>query len=199
MDADCYTLIFSLIFSLLLVFSAVLWRYLKYDIPIKESLRMLWQEGIIEGFKEFRANFIPVTKKVIGAICGFIKEKFIDKLFHSDPESPKYNLLNLELEYYLKRAVSGYVSKSFEAEINGAYDPIPSYVYASLYTKSAITEDVETEIVWALTATFKEYMKSCGHNFPCFPVPYVQNNHIKVYIYYCEFETERQAYQSRID
>lgn len=204
MDADLYLLIFSLIFGFFLIFAGMLFRYIEYGIPFMQSLTELWQ-GILDCFKEFRKNFIPVTKKVIGAILGYIKEKFpsivnkIVELFRSDPEPAKQGLINPELEYYLQNAVSDYVSKSFEAEIGGAYYPIPSYVCASLYTKSAITEDVEAEIVWALTAKFREYMRAYGLNCPCFPVPYVQNNHIKVYIYYCEFETERQAYQSKIN
>ncbi len=201
MTPDIYLLIFSIIFGFLCIFSGALWRYIKYGVPFRESLLELWRECIVDGFKEFRANFIPTTKKVLGEIWGFIKGILpsIVKRFPPKSNPVKWGLLNHELEYYLQDAVSDYVSKSFQAVITGAYYPIPSYVCASLYSKSAITEDVEAEIVWALQAKFREYLRGYNLNFPCFAVPYVQNNHIEVYIYYCEYETERQAYQSKID
>lgn len=201
MTSDERTLIFSLIFGFFLIFAGALKRKIKDDIPLRETYLMLWREGVVGGFKEFRKNFIPVTKKALDAIWGYIKKKFpgIDGRLRTKPEPAKCRLLNDELEYYLQDAVSDYVFKPFQAKIDGAYSPLPSYVYASLYTKRAITEDDEAEIVWALKAKFQDYIQSYGLNFPCFAVPYVQNNHITVYIYYCEFETERQAYERKID
>lgn len=73
MSPDERTLIFSLIFSFLLIFAGMLFRYIKYGIPFRESLLMIWQEGIVDGFRELWANFIiPVTKKVIS---WFLKYK----------------------------------------------------------------------------------------------------------------------------
>ena len=42
-------------------------------------------------------------------------------------------------------------------------------------------------------------MVSCKLNFSYFAVPYIQNNHIEVYLYYCEFQTEYPAYQERLN
>lgn len=195
MTSDDRTLILSLIFGAFLIFAGMLFRYIKYGIPFWKSLLELGQE-MLKGFKEFRKNFIPVTKKALGAIWRYIKKKLSDIGEH---EPVKCNLLNAELEYYLQNAVSDYVFKPFKVEIIGVYTPIPSYAYVSFYTKSAITKDDEAEIVWALEAKFRDYMRLCGCNFPYFSVPYVQGNHIEVYIYYCENGTERQAYQSKIN
>lgn len=199
MTSDDRTLIFTSIFGFLLIFCGALWRKIKYGIPFRETYLMLWQEGIVGGFKEFRKNFIPVTKKGLGAIWRYIKAKLsgIVERSRKEPEPVKWSLLNAELEYYLQDAISDYVFKPFKVEISGAYTPIPSYAYVSFYTKSAITKDDEAEIVWALEAKFRDYMRSYGRNFPYFPVPYVQGNHIEVYIYYCEFKTERPAYQAK--
>lgn len=200
MTSDDRTLIVSLIFGAFLIFAGMLFRYIKYGIPFWKSLLELWQE-MLKGFKEFRKNFIPVTKKGLGAIWRYIKAKLSGTVERSrkEPEPVKWILLNTELEHCLKNVVSDYVSKTVEPVITGAYYPIPSYVNVSLYTKSAITEDIEAQIVWALRAKFREYLRSYRLDFSCFAVPYVQDNRIEVYIYYCENETERPAYQAKCD
>ena len=112
MDADCYTFIFSLIFSFFLIFAGILFRRIKYGIPFKESLHMLWQEGIVDNFKEFRANFIPVTTKAIGWIWEYITEKIprIVKFFRSDPEPVKHTFI-CDLECGLQAAAAEYTYK----------------------------------------------------------------------------------------
>lgn len=70
-------------------------------------------------------------------------------------------------------------------------------MYISLYTKAAVTEEVKTEIVWAVVAKFREYMSVYGLDLPHHVVPYVQDNHIEVYLYYCEVPTEYPAFQRR--
>lgn len=204
MDADCYTLIFSLIFGFFLIFIAMLLRYIKYGIPFKESLRMLWQEGILQSLKELPGD----TKKAIVEIWKYIKEHFpgivkcivkrIVKFFHSDPEPVKHAFTR-DLEFGLQDAVAKYTYNYLPPRISYFYSAQPSYIHISFYVKCAITDDIEAEIVWALTAVFQEYMDAYSLNFLFQAFPYVKGNRIEVDIYYCESQTEYPAYQDKCD
>lgn len=202
-------LILILIFGFFLNSIAVLRLKIKFGIPIRETLRMVWQELVVDSFKELPSG----TKKVMGTIWRYIKEnrgaiwKFIKgipssivKFFHPAPKPEKKPILNHELEYHMQDAVSDYASKSFPPVISGAYYPLPSYVCVSLYTKGAITEDEEAEIVWALKAKFQDYIRSYDFNFSCFPVPYTRNNHIEVYLLcLCELTIRVQQFKETAD
>lgn len=202
MDADFYLLIFSIIFGLLLDFGAVLWLYIKYDIPIKDSLRKLWKEGYLEAFKQAWTNFIPVTKKVIGEIWKYIKErvpgivKRFKEKFKAKPV--RINYCSLFLYLSLKGVAKDYAYNLFPTEIYPAYAEQPPHIDVSFYTKSAITEDDEAEIIWALRAKFKDYMRIFHRiDCPCFAVPNVLDNYIGVILYYCVLPEDYPAYNNR--
>jgi len=191
-------LIYSIIFGFFLVLSGVLWRYIKYGIPIKATLLMLWQEGIIEGFKEFRTNFIPVTKKVIGEIWKCIKEKFPGIVKSLKPKPVRLNYCTVFLYFSLHGAARCYANKLSPIEISSAYLEQPPHIDVSFYTKSAITEDDEAEIIWALKAKFKEYMRIIYHfDCPCFAVPNVLDNYIEVVLLYWVLPEDYPAFKIR--
>lgn len=157
---------------------------------------MLWQEGIIDGFSTFLAEVRPVLKAAVATLRIYIKRAvaFIAEYLRSEPQKHTFTS---DLYYGLQAAVSGYAYTPFQPVIDVVYFPLPSYVYVSLYSKSAITEEVKAEIVWALTAKFREYISFYGLNFQLHTVPYVQDNYIEVYLYYCEVLAEYPAFQRR--
>lgn len=197
MDADCYTFIFSLIFGFFLVFAGMLFRRVKYGIPFRESLRMLWQEGIVDGFKEFRTNFIPVTKKAINILWIWFKKGFA--AIAAKRSVQEKHSFTPDLYCGLYAVAANYTYKYLLTVIRYFYFPLPSYIKVSFYSKDAITDDIEAEIVWALTAVFQEYMDAYRLNFLFQAFPYVKGNRIEVDIYYCESQTEYPAYQDKCD
>lgn len=211
MTSDERTFIFSLIFGFFLIFAGALKRKIKDDIPLKETYLMLWREGVVGGFKEFRKNFIPVTKKIIGEIRGYIKENqdaiwesikgilsSIVKFFHPDSELVKLNYCTIFLYFSLQRTAKGYADHLSSIEIYSAYLEQPPHIDVSFYTKGAITEENEAEIVWALKAKFKEYMRIFnGFDCPCFAVPNVLDNYISVILYYWVLPEDHPAFNTR--
>lgn len=201
MTSDERTLIFSMIFSFFLIFVCMLLRYIKYGIPFRETLRTLWQEGIVDGFKEMRKNFIPVTKTILGKIWEYAKKKApktiekIVKFFHLDPKPVKLDYCTIVLYLSLQNALSGYAYTPFPIEVSSAYLEQPPHIDVSLYTKSAVTNNDRDAIAWVVSATFKRYMRIFYRlNCPCFAVPYVLHNHIKVVLYYCILPEDYPAY-----
>ena len=199
MAPDCLLLIFSIVFCLCSILSGALYRYKKYGIPLKDTLLMLWQEGIVDGFKECRANFIPTTKKTIGVLWEYSKKVYIAITAYLILKPVKHTFTP-ELYYGLQDAVSGYAYiEAFQPVIEIYNTPVPSYVYIIFYTKSAVTDAVKTAVDWAVKAKFQEYMSANNIYFPHFPVSYAQNNRIELYLYYCEFPTEYLAYKKRLN
>ena len=96
MTSDERTLIFSLIFSILLILVGALRYSKKNNTTLKDTLIMIWRECFVDGFKELRKNFIPVTKTILGKIWEYAKKKApktiekIVKFFHPDPEPVKH-------------------------------------------------------------------------------------------------------------
>lgn len=202
MTSDERTFIFSLIFGFFLIFAGALKRKIKDDIPLKETYLMLWREGVVGGFKEFRKNFIPVTKKALDAIWRYIKEKLpgMVKRFQKriQPKLVKLNYCTIFLYLSLQRTAKGYADHLSSIEIYSAYLEQPPHIDVSFYTKGAITEDNETEIVWALKAKFKEYMRIFnGFDCPCFAVPNVLDNYISVILYYWVLPEDHPAFNTR--
>ena len=75
MTSDECTLIFSLIFSILLILVGALRYSKKNNTTLKDTLIMIWRECFVDGFKELRKNFIPVTKTILGKIWEYAKKK----------------------------------------------------------------------------------------------------------------------------
>lgn len=167
------------------------------SITYRSALHILWQEGFVEGYKACWRNVIPAAKKAMVVLreCGKRLYKVIADYLHTEP--PKHQFTP-ELYYALQNAVSGYVYTPFQPVIQVAYFPLPSYVYISLYTKAAVTEEVKAEVVWAIVAKFREYMAAYDLNFPHSAIPYCRDNFMEVYVYYADRTSEFPAYQARV-
>lgn len=205
MTSDECTLIFSLIFSILLILVGALRYSKKNNTTLKDTLIMIWRECFVDGFKELRKNFIPVTKTILGKIWEYAKKKApktiekIVKFFHLDPEPVKHTFTD-ELYCALQTIANNYTYKYLVPVIRFFYIPIPSYIWVSLYyNKGTITDDVIAEIVWAMRGAFQSYMDAYGLNFQFQAFPYVERNRIVIRLYYCEFDSEYPAYQSTCD
>jgi len=196
MTPDIYLFIFSIIFCFFCIFSGAWWRYKKYGIPFKETFLMLWQEVVVNGLKELRKNFVPTTKKAIDVLREWYKNVSPAIADYLRPKPIKHTF-TLDLYYGLLDVIRGFANMALQFVINFVYFPLPSYIYVSLYTKHAITEDDKDEIVWAVTAKFREYMNSYSLSFQNFAVPYVEGNHIEVLVYYCECQSEYAAFQTK--
>jgi hypothetical protein len=62
--------------------------------------------------------------------------------------------------------------------------------------KSAITTETTAEVVWHVQAAFQEYLTCYGLAVDYTAVPYVQDNSIRVWLYYCETPAEYPAYRT---
>lgn len=190
-------LIISIIFCLSCILGSTWWFSKKQATTLRAALLVLWQEGIIDGFSTFPANVSPVIKKVVATLRACAKQAVALVADYLRIEPPKH-IFSPDLYYGLQAAISGYVYPAFQPVIDVRYTPAPSYVYISLYTKAAVTEEVKTEIVWAVVAKFREYMAAYGLNFPNFAIPYCRDNFMEVYLYYAECPAEFPAYQTQV-
>ena len=149
-----------------------------------------------------RKNFIPVTKNGLGKIWGCIKEKLpgMVERFQKfiQPKPVKLNYCTIFLYLSLQRTAEDHADHLSSIEIYSAYLEQPPHIDVSFYTKGAITEDNKAEIVWALKAKFKEYMRIFnGFDCPCFAVPNVLDNYISVILYYWVLPEDHPAFNTR--
>ena len=186
-------MIISVLFAVVSLSGSACWYAKRQNTTLKATFLLLFQECIVGGFLDTLAK----ARSVVKAVPAYVKRvaSYIADCLRPEPVK---HLYSPDLYYGLWAAVSGYVCPAFQPIIDMRYTPAPSYVYISLYTKAAITEEVTAEIVWAVTAKFREYLGAYGLCFSYQAIPYVQANHIEVYLYYCEYPAEASAYQAQL-
>lgn len=190
-------LVISSIFCVSSLLGSVWWYAKKQSTTLKAAILVLWQEGIVEGFSTLPAKVRPALKAAVATLRISAKRAVALIADYLRPEPAKH-IFSPDLYYGLQAAISGYAYTPFQPVIDVAYFPLPSHLYVSLYSKSAITEDVKAEIVWTVTAKFREYLSTYSLDFPHHAVPYVQNNHIEVRLYYCDRPAEFSIYQAQV-
>ena len=177
-------------FALLSVICSCWWYAKRQHVSYTAALRVLWQEGIVDGIKSTVRSFPSAakawsyTKRVALALWEYLKP-----LPGKHPFTPA-------LYEALYRAVKEYIYAPFQPVITVRYTPYPSAVYVAFYTKSAITPEVTAEVVWHAQAAFQEYLTCYGLTFDYTAVPFVQDNRIEVWLYYAETPAEYPAYRT---
>lgn len=154
---------------------------------------MLWTECIVAGVKAARRSFVPTVKAAASTAWLYVKRwaAFWEYL----KPAPMKHVFTPDLYYGLRDAIMEYVYAPFQPVIDARYTPYPSAVYVAFYTKSAITEEIATEVCWHVQAKFQEYMLYYTLSFDFTIVLYVKDNHIEVWLYYCEYPSEYLAYR----
>lgn len=171
------------------------WRYAqRQHVSFKAALLVLWNEGIVDGFKGGGRSVLPTVKAAASTTWSYVKRLALALWEYLKPVPAKH-LFTPDLYYGLRDAIREYVYTPFQPVIDVRYTPYPSAVYVAFYTKNAITDDVATEVCWHIQAKFKEYLLYYALPFDFTVVPYVQDNHIEVWLYYCEFPSEYLAYR----
>lgn len=160
-----------------------------------DALLALWNEGVVSSFKSAIGSFVPMAKKALLAAWSCVK-KLSSAIWEYLKPVPAKHIFAPALFYGLHEAIREYVYAPFQPTIDVRYTPLPSSIYVAFYTKSAITEAVSAEICWHIQAKFQEYLASCGLTFEYTVIPYVKDNFIEVWVYYCEAPAEYPAYRT---
>lgn len=192
-----YLLILSIVFCFSCALGSAWWYSKKQATTLRAAFLVLWQEGIVDGFSTLPAKIRPALKAAVATlrICAKRAVALIADYLRPDPVK---HLFSPDLYYGLQAAISGYVYPAFQPVIDVRYTPAPSYIYVSLYTKAAVTEEVKAEVIWAVVAKFREYMATYALNFPHHVIPYVRDNFIELYLYYADRPVELPAYQAQV-
>lgn len=184
----------AVVFFVVSTIGSVSWYAKRQGISFKAAFMVLWKEGIVGGFKRFRASFVPAVKYWVKVSWKYVK-RFAAAFAEYIRPVPVKHIFTADLYYGLYEVIREYVYSPFQPVIDVRYTPCPSCVYVTFYTKSAITPETAAEIVWHLQAKFQEYQTYYGMDFDSVAVPYVQDNRIEVYLYYCETPAEYMAFR----
>lgn len=188
-------LIVSVIFLITSLLCSCWWYAKRQHVSFKTALLVLWNEGIVDGFKGIAQSFRPVVKAAASVTWSHTKRLALALWEYLKPV-PRKHEFTPDLLDALYSAVKDYVYAPFQPVINVRYAPYPSAVYVSFYTKSAITDEVAVEVVWHIQAAFQAYLTAYGLVFDYTAIPYVQDNYIEVYLYYAETPAEYPAYRA---
>lgn len=174
------------------------WYASRWGVPLKEVLLLLWQEIVVGGFRDLKKSFIPATKMVGAMLWDYAKcwAAVLGEFFKTAP-APAKHIFTQDLRYALLEVVKDYAYAPFQPTIEQIFTAVPSALYVAFYTKNALRAETVAEIVWHIKAKFEEYLACCGLQFAYTIVPYVQDNYIQLWLYYCENPTEYPAYRER--
>ena len=178
-------------FALLSIICSCWWYAKRQHVSYTAALRVLWQEGIVDGIKSTARSFPSAAK----AAWSYTKRVALAFWEYLKPLPGKHPFTPALYEA-LYRAVKEYMYAPFQPVITVRYTPYPSAVYVAFYTKSAITPEVTAEVVWHVQAAFQEYLTCYGLTFDYTAVPFVQDNRIEVWLYYAETPAEYPAYRT---
>jgi len=188
---DLFWLFTSVVFLMASVLYSCWWYAKRQHISYTAALRVLWQEGIVDGIKSTARSFPSAAR----AAWTYTKRAALAIWEYLNPLPGKHPFTPALYEA-LYRAVEEYIYAPFQPVITVRYTPYPSAVYVAFYTKSAITPEVTAEVVWHVQAAFQEYLSCYGLTFDYTAVPFVQDNRIEVWLYYAETPAEYPAYRT---
>ncbi len=192
--ADICLLLVSVLFCVVSVGLSVVWYAKRNGVSYIDALLVLWQEGIVEGFRDIRWTVFPILKESMLVIRNRGKQLAYAMVEYVTPK-PMKHIFEPDIYDGFYRVLEKYVFPPFQPQIDIFYCPLPSCIRVSFYTRSAISEATADEIVWLLQAKFREYLSTWGLGFEHIAVPYVQDNYIEVHLYYCEFLSEYPVYR----
>lgn len=193
--SDSLVLLFSFLFMIASIMASCALYAKHHEVSFKDALLVLWNECIVAGVKTARRSFAPTVKAAASAAWLYIK-RWAAAFWEYLKPAPMKHVFTPDLYYGLYDAIREYVYAPFQPVIDARYTPYPSAVYVSFYTKSAINEEVATEVCWHIQAKFKEYLLYYDLLFDFTVVPYVQDNRIEVWVHYCEYPEEYLAYRA---
>lgn len=188
----------AILFALICVLVSCKWYANRQGIPFKEALGVLWQKCFIKGFQELRQSFIPTTK-MVGAVAWSYAKRWAAVLgeFFKTAPAPVKHIFTPELKAGIYEAIREYIYTPFQPIIKPVCTSIPYALYVDFYMKHAITAETAAEITWHILSKFQDYLTYHGLLFEYFAIPYVEKNHIEVWLYYCENLEEYPAYRER--
>ena len=183
--------IVSVVFALASLLGSCAWYAKRQHVPFSSALLILWQEGVVAGINAGVRAVPPTakaawshTKRLVRAFCEYLK-----------PTPPKH-IFDPGLYQEVFTIVKDYAYAGFQPVIKAVYAPLPSYLYVSFYTRSAISEELAAEITWHIEAKFQEYQEIYGLSFDSTAIPYVMNNLYEVRLYYAEHPAEHSFYRA---
>ncbi|MBE6914209.1 MAG: hypothetical protein E7472_04660 [Ruminococcaceae bacterium] len=192
---DLYWLIISVTFLIASVLCSCCWYAKRQHTSFKTALLVLWNDGIVDGFKCGGRSFLPTVKTAASVTWSYTKRLALAFLEYIKPPPPKH-VFAPGLYQEIFEIAQDYAYAGFQPVIKAIYTPLPSYLYVSFYTKSAISEELAAEITWHIEAKFQEYQDIYGLCFDSTAIPYVLNNYYELRLYYVEHPAEYTFYRT---
>ena len=185
----------SVLLLIISIICSVCHRVIDRGISFKAALISMWTDLItVESSEDYAHTARSLLKAALLVIWSWIKRIALALWEYLKP-TPGKHIFTPDLHDALYCAVKEYIYAPFQPIIDVAY-PLPSAVYVSFYTKSAISDEVVAEVVWHIQAAFQAYLTTYGLTFDYTAIPYVQDNYIEVCLYYAETPAEYPAYRT---
>lgn len=181
--------VIAVVFALASIICSCAWYAKHQSVSYKTALLVLWQEGVVAGINA-GVRAVPPTAKAAWSHTKRLAMAFWEYL---KPTPPKH-IFDPGLYQEIFEIVQDYAYAGFQPVIKAVYTPLPSYLYVSFYTRSAISEETAAEITWHLESKFQEYQEIYGLSFDSTAIPYVMSNRYEVRLYYAEHPAEHPFY-----
>lgn len=183
--------VIAVVFVLASIICSCAWYAKHQSVSYKTALLVLWQEGVVAGINA-GVRAVPPTAKAAWSHTKRLAMAFWEYL---KPTPPKH-IFDPGLYQEIFEIVQDYAYAGFQPVIKAVYAPVPSYLYVSFYTRSAISEETAAEITWHLESKFREYQEIYGLRFDSTAIPYVLNNYYELRLYYAEHPAEHPFYRA---
>lgn len=92
--------------------------------------------------------------------------------------------------YALDNIIDDYRYSKLEYEMGQSQGILPAYVYIHFYAQQPMAEDKAQELLWHLTAAFRQYLTAHSLSFEFVPTYYISRTETTIYLYYCEYADE---------
>lgn len=142
-----------------------------------------------DGFKTFihgvalvGHHLFVMGQKVAAAVTGYLQEE-------NKAHRPRWYFGD-DLWYALDDIIADYRYSKLEYEMGQSEGGLPAYIFIHFFAQQAITEERAQELLWHLTAAFRQYLTACRLAFEVVPAYYISRTEATIYLYYCEYPDE---------
>lgn len=143
----------------------------------------------VDGLRAF-AHHLSLVGRYLWRLCQRLAAA-IAKCIEADQRArrPRW-CFGDSLWYAFDAIIKDYQYIKLEHEMGQSENELPAYVFIHFYAQQAMTEDRAQELLWHLTAAFRQYLTACGLNFVVVPTYYISKAEVIIYLYYCEYADE---------
>lgn len=141
-----------------------------------------WFKNFIHGISLVGNDLFVICQKLAAAVVGYLQAE-------NTARRPRW-CFGDDLWCALDVIIADYRYNKLEYEMGQSESGLPAYLFIHFYAQQAMTEERAQELLWHLTAAFRQNLAAYGLSFAVVPTYYISNSEVTIYLYYCEYPDE---------